>query len=642
MRDVMYLLRMINVAMRGRGISGRLLGPVLLCPDPCKKMASPSPVQGTAAAPVKKAPRSSLLRSCERCRRRKIRCDDYFPCAACTRLGLQCKLSDDRKAERSQSFLEERVKRLESLLAQHEKRERGASPASRPATPTPSGSMNMSGPSQHHLRLQIPASPSPSPMSPTPEDSLTSPGQDVLDYQIGYVSSYCSSPVDFATSPAGDLPPWSSSDAFNLPEQSSFFDYPRRANSFPSTPGNNYADPSTDFASINFSSMGQGQHDNLMVPEIPTIEVTSWETQSNLSNDGGINDIAFNLPDLSVGSWSGPPSPSLTAVSHGFGNDEYLTDIDLDWRSRRSSVTFSERSFSGFDSLKPDVPLTPAFSHSRPRSRSDVLPQTTRYLHATPHSFHPESSHRQFLNRSDSSDFISGADEASYSRTFFDRIHPYFPILSPQTFQSYANTSTDTTNTDQQTNIQKFEILLVFAIGSRFQSNVGGCHASIPGLYFQRAQQLYPKNIWQQNPSLKTLQEHLLLAIYTLLSTYCPSFLAEGSQGAQNAMNPSIWMLNAFTTASAIDLNLHVRTDLDESEQDTFISVYVLDNVVGMLLGKPNLLRGLNIDIGGMRRVQGTTEMNRMRMDELANEDVGNGWRCVLEWYRTDGRDFVL
>ncbi|KAH7381749.1 hypothetical protein BKA64DRAFT_211917 [Cadophora sp. MPI-SDFR-AT-0126] len=373
-----------------------------------------SPIQGTAAAPIKKAPRSSLLRSCERCRRRKIRCDDYYPCAACTRLGLQCKLSDDRKSERSQSFLEERVKRLESLLAQHENCER---------------------PSQHHLRLQIPASPSP--MSPAPEDSVTSPGQDVQDYQMGYVSSYCSSPVDFATSPLGDLPPWSSSDAFNLSNSTSFFDYPRRANSFPAAPGSNYADASTDFSSINSPNMEQGQHVNLIVPEIPTIEVTSWETQSNLSNDGGMNEMAFNLPDLSVGSWSGPPSPSLTAVSHGFANDEYLTEVDLDWHSRRSSVAFSERSFSGFDSLKPDVPLAPAFSHSRPRSRSDVLPQSSRH-HATPTSFYPESGHRQLLHRSSSSEFVPSSEEASYSRTFFERIHPYFPILSPQTFQSYT------------------------------------------------------------------------------------------------------------------------------------------------------------------------------------------------------------
>jgi len=101
-------------------------------------------------------------------------------------------------------------------------------------------------------------------------------------------------------------------------------------------------------------------------------------------------------------------------------------------------------------------------------------------------------------------------------------------------------------------------------------------------------------------------------------------------------------MLNAFTTASAIDLNLHTRIDLDEAEQDVFISVYVLDKVISMLLGKPSLFRGLNIDLGRMRRVQGTSDVNRMRMDALANENVGSGWRCVLEWYRTDGRDFIL
>ncbi|KAG4428399.1 hypothetical protein IFR05_016118 [Cadophora sp. M221] len=607
-------------------------------------------MQGTAAAPVKKAPRSSLLRSCERCRRRKIRCDDYFPCAACTRLGLQCKLSDDRRAERSQrrvhtvhvlrqeaamarmltarSFLEERVKRLESLLAQQENRD-GALSCSRPATPNSS----ITPRPLQLLRLQIP--PSPTALT-APEDASPSSGQDFQVHQMAYTPSYCSSPVDFTSSPVSELPPWSSSEVSNVPDQASFFEL-RRASSFPFTPGTNYPQVDVD---TNFPTADQ-DNNCLVVPDIPTIEVTSWETQSHFSNDGGMNDIAFNLPDLSVGSWSGPPSPSLTALSHGFGtgNDEYLSEFDLDWRSRRSSVAYSERSFHGIESLKPAAPpKPPIFTQSpRPRSRSDVLPQPTRYLDGTLDFSSAEAEYPQHFARSDpaSGQIIPGADEAWYSRTFLERVHPYFPILSSQDFISDA--TFDEIASQQHKKLKKFKMLLVLAIGSQFQHSLGGCSSSVPDLYFRMAQDIYPIYAWQQDPSLEAIQAHLLLALYTLLSTYSSSPTASTKD-----TRPNIWMLNALTTASAIDLNLHSRADLQDAEQNTFISVYVLDKVVGILLGKPNLLRGLNIDVGGMRRIQGIEESNRMTMDELTSGNFGSGWRSVLEWYRTEGHDFVL
>ncbi|KAH7333407.1 hypothetical protein BKA65DRAFT_507737 [Rhexocercosporidium sp. MPI-PUGE-AT-0058] len=594
-----------------------------------------SPVQGSAAAaaPVKKAPRSSLLRSCERCRRRKIRCDDYFPCAACTRLGLQCKVSDDRRAERSQSYLEERVKRLESLLAQQENRD-GALVYPRPSTP--SGSMSTSGPSQN-LRLQIPTSPamSPTPTS-TPGDASSIPRQDYQDYQMGYASSYCSSPVDFTNSPASDLPPWSSSEAFNVSDHTSFFEYPRRARSFPFPPDTNYPVADVDFPTTDLDN------NNLVVPDIPTIEVTSWETNPHTSNDGGMNETAFNMPDLSVGSWSGPPSPSLTAaMSHGYGNDEYLSESDLNWPSRRSSMAYSERSFRGYEPFKPAVPPTPNFTMSRPRSRSDVLPHATRYLDGMARSSSVQTGYPHPFACSEpiSNQIIPGADEKWYSRVFFERIHPYFPIISPQDFPSQAHA--DNVASEQCANLEKFKVLIVLAIGAQFQSNIGRCSSSIPESYFHMAQNIYPANAWQQDPSLAIMQAHLLLALYTLLSTYSSSSTGS-TTGIYNHMRPNIWMLNGLITASAIDLNLHSHPNLEETEQDVFISVYILDKVVGMLLGKPNLLRGLDINVGGMRRMQGIVESNRMAMDESTNEDVGNGWKSVIEWYRTGGRDFVF
>ncbi|KAL2065390.1 hypothetical protein VTL71DRAFT_3060 [Oculimacula yallundae] len=576
-----------------------------------------SPVQGTAAAPVKKAPRSSLLRSCERCRRRKIRCDDYFPCAACTRLGLQCKIGDDRKAERTQSYLEERVKRLESLLAQQEKRD-GTMVGSRPMSS--SGSLNGSGASQN-LRLQIPTSPA---VSPAPEDALSNLGQEFHDHQSGYASSFCSSPVDMANSPSADFASWSANESLNFSDQASFFDHPRRARSFPITPNtNNHMDFGTEFPNMELDM-------NLL---IPTIEVTSY--------DAGMHDVDFNLPDLSIGSCSGPPSPSLTAVSYSFGNDDYLSEVDFDLASRRSSMAYSEHSLQGSDSLKPATPRTLNFTHSRPRSRSDVLPHPTQYLDGSSSVCSPDTQFHQLFARSAqiSGQIIPGADEVGYFQTFLDRVHIYLPVFSPQKVPSLATAINIAS--EQYSNLERFKMLLILAIGSQFKTNIGECISTIPELYFRMAQKLYPANAWQQNPSLSVIQAHLLLAIYALFSTYSP--LPNGSTtGSQNNAKPNIWMLNALITASAIDLNLHDSPDIDDGEYNPFLSIYVLDKVIGILLSKPNLLRGLNIDLGSMRWVQGAEEYNRMRADEQANENIGTGWRYVLEWYRNNGRDFIL
>ncbi|CZS98297.1 uncharacterized protein RAG0_07076 [Rhynchosporium agropyri] len=605
-----------------------------------------SPAIGTVAVPVKKAPRSSLLRSCERCRRRKIKCDDYFPCTACTRLGLQCKIGDDRKAEKSQrseqsrsgkhssaqiadssSYLEERVRRLESLLAQQESRNGSDT---HPVLVSPSSTLAGSGASQG-LRLQIPVSPA---MSPAPEDILSSPGRGFQDYQTAYASSFCSLPSDMANSPAGDHPPWSN-EAFNFFDQASFFDYPRRTRSFPITPGtDSYSNVATDFSSM--------QPDNsFLLPDIPTIEVTSWETHSRREvNEDMMQDIDFNLPDLSIGSCSGPPSPSLTAPSCGYGNDEYVSEVHLDLPSRRSYIAFSEQHMHGSDSLKPAASRVLNFTYTRPRSRSDVLPHSVRYLGGTSSKISADTQYQGHSARSSQmpSQIIPGADETGYSQTFFDQVHTYFPVFSPQTIPALATTSN--VASERYTNLQKFKMLLVLAIGSQYLNNIGACLSTVPDLYFQMAQKFYPANAWQQNPSLSVMQAHLLLAIYTLLATYSPPTNGN-TQGSTSDAKPNLWMLNALITASAIDLNLHDRPDLDDKEQNPFVSVYVLDKVTGMLLGKPNLLSGLHIDLGGMRRMQGAIESRRMRADELANEDVGIGWRCVLEWYRTNGQKFV-
>jgi hypothetical protein len=62
--------------------------------------------------------------SCERCKRRKIRCDKRNPCSACDNSNTTCdfvqraRLPRGRNVKTKKSMLEERVARLESLLGE--------------------------------------------------------------------------------------------------------------------------------------------------------------------------------------------------------------------------------------------------------------------------------------------------------------------------------------------------------------------------------------------------------------------------------------------------------------------------------------------------------------------------------------------
>ncbi|KAI8942618.1 hypothetical protein NX059_000671 [Plenodomus lindquistii] len=66
--------------------------------------------------------RKSVSNACERCRRRKIRCDGETPCSTCKRFTLQCVRTQkprDVVASEHREALEGRIKHLESQLAAH-------------------------------------------------------------------------------------------------------------------------------------------------------------------------------------------------------------------------------------------------------------------------------------------------------------------------------------------------------------------------------------------------------------------------------------------------------------------------------------------------------------------------------------------
>ena len=51
---------------------------------------------------TRKPPRQMAAKACERCRRRKIKCDEFFPCGQCTRMRVVCKIEDPAEKRREQ------------------------------------------------------------------------------------------------------------------------------------------------------------------------------------------------------------------------------------------------------------------------------------------------------------------------------------------------------------------------------------------------------------------------------------------------------------------------------------------------------------------------------------------------------------
>ncbi|KAK9320023.1 putative c6 zinc finger domain protein [Lipomyces orientalis] len=59
----------------------------------------------------------SVPNACERCRRRKIRCDGHLPCSTCRRFSVACVRLPKQKSE-THAALEDRIQRLEAKLAE--------------------------------------------------------------------------------------------------------------------------------------------------------------------------------------------------------------------------------------------------------------------------------------------------------------------------------------------------------------------------------------------------------------------------------------------------------------------------------------------------------------------------------------------
>ncbi|KAL3481352.1 hypothetical protein BJX99DRAFT_163813 [Aspergillus californicus] len=73
-----------------------------------------SPQQPQAAGEIGSGRGKTVTSACERCRRRKIRCDGETPCATCRRFRISCV----RIQKNDTNALEQRVRQLEALIAE--------------------------------------------------------------------------------------------------------------------------------------------------------------------------------------------------------------------------------------------------------------------------------------------------------------------------------------------------------------------------------------------------------------------------------------------------------------------------------------------------------------------------------------------
>ncbi|RDW88155.1 hypothetical protein BP6252_00187 [Coleophoma cylindrospora] len=557
-------------------------------------------VAGRPTPPTKKAPRSTALRACERCRQRKRKCDEYFPCGTCTRLGIQCQISEpDKKQEKSQSYLEAQIKRLERLLAAHNAL---LEPQHRcqlaPDASAYSSVPMQEGPSK--LRLQIPSTPVYSPNEPDWYPALSS------DYSI---SPTLGSPHQVYPSlgypVALDIPQWSSQISHSEQRDLAQPPLPRRralSSPFPLSEGEEYHNlPDTSF-DFNVDT-------DMLSPDIPTIQVTSWDIQSSDSAEPrgmGINDYSLMTPGLSVGSWSGPPSPTSTAASSQFNYDDPLfLNPGSRSHSRRSSFAFSDRSCDGLDFIDP-CSTDAAF---KPQPNASFLPSTQpAYFHAPVPA--PALLPKLQLNES----------EMQYAKAYFDLVQPFFPIISHENFRPLLEQSAQNHNN----NYQRATVFLVLSIG---------CHL-IPDAqpdslkYYTLAQQCFDTKALPGAPSIEAIRTYILLALHRIV---CTDAMDEGA--------PSLYMLNAYICAACVDSSLHQQCPSDV-EGDIFFTAYVLDRTTSVMTGKPYCLRDFDISetvLGKMLKQAKSVKEELQNRTSLGSLEKRAG--RLLEWYGMAGPD---
>lgn len=158
--------------------------------------------------------------------------------------------------------------------------------------------------------------------------------------------------------------------------------------------------------------------------------------------------------------------------------------------------------------------------------------------------------------------------------SYFEFIHPQYPLLHRPTFMVMLDTAYNNENIDH---MLMFQVKMVLALGATVLS--GRSKARIPGESYCLAAMEHFEHLNVEN-SLQGVQCLLLLFIFTIHNPY---------------MRLNVWYLNYQCLAALLDIglqrNITVQSGISLLEQEmrarVFWVIFMLDRVVATMMGRP-------------------------------------------------------
>ncbi|KAG0161430.1 hypothetical protein PDIDSM_8964 [Penicillium digitatum] len=174
--------------------------------------------------------------------------------------------------------------------------------------------------------------------------------------------------------------------------------------------------------------------------------------------------------------------------------------------------------------------------------------------------------------------------------TFFQRVHPRYPLLDEASLQNVFRQST---RDDNHNTPDLFILYMVYAIAARtIQLHPEMRQCTSPETYFTRALRHIDSALASQ--SLERIQALLLIALYLLRT---PS----------NVSNLGSWHIIGLAIRHAVEMGLHrnlrdsrarrLNTNDLNLRNRVFWSAYILDRAVSLTLGRPFALAEHEIDV---------------------------------------------
>ncbi|KAJ5447540.1 hypothetical protein N7445_002361 [Penicillium cf. griseofulvum] len=192
--------------------------------------------------------------------------------------------------------------------------------------------------------------------------------------------------------------------------------------------------------------------------------------------------------------------------------------------------------------------------------------------------------------------------------TFFQRVHPRYPLLDEASLQ---NMFRETTQDEDHNSPNLFLLYMVYAIAARtIQLHPEMSRCTSPETYFTRALRHIDSALASQ--SLQRVQALLLIAMYLLRT---PS----------NVSNLGSWHIIGLAIRHAVEMGLHrnlrdsrtrqLNSDDLNLRNRVFWSAYILDRAVSLTLGRPFALADHEIDVPvhDSRKYQSFTHMCHLR-----------------------------